>query len=316
MPRSLVLSLLLVALLAAADLWSEHHFGVGIRNPGVLAVLLAAVGAAWGLVGRLLTGAEREQAEDRLRLVARAVLVSPATLLVLGTLFLLAVLLFSSVTIVAEPGLAGTEVTLRAMRDTSPGTPDAGARDAHLDGETPQVRFGVLTSALAGPYVVRASGYLPTVVEAPPLFGARVRLGRDAARSPAVLLRPSGPLLDGLQARGYVSVARRAGGRDSELARSAAGAVGSFLLGRRPAGLRARVADWDRELLAAGVTDAELRSRWVIGWLRVQPLEMHGDLAPGDTLVVRVVARSGRDLARERIVLGTEDEDLLLQPAP
>jgi hypothetical protein len=191
---------------------------------------------------------------------------------------------------------------------------DPAATSGRPDREALQIRFPVLSSPLAGAYVVHAAGYLPVVVEAAPLLGARVVLGQDAERSPSLLLRPSGPLLDALELEGHLAVVRRADGGEIELARSERGATGSFLLGRRPASLRERTADWERELLAAGVTDVELRSHWLLSWMRTRALPFGGSLAPGDTLVVRVVSRSGRALSEELVVLGTDDEDIFLRP--
>jgi hypothetical protein len=92
-------AILLVVLLAAADLWSMHHLGVGVGDPGLLAILLTAVGAAWGLVAWLLTQTERDAAAERLRGPLRRLLLSPAPVILLAGIFAVAVLLFSSVTI-------------------------------------------------------------------------------------------------------------------------------------------------------------------------------------------------------------------------
>lgn len=300
-------AVLLVVLLAAMDLWSMHHFGIGIRDPGLLAVVLAGAGAAWGLVAWLLTEGERETAASRVRAPLRRALLSPAPVLLLGAAFAVAVLLFSSVTVVAEPGAEPAVVQVVALGDSAPAT-------GTLDRDAPQVRFPVLSSPLAGTYVVRAAGYLPTLVEAAPLLGARVVLGRDLGRSPSVLVRPAGPLMDALALHGHIAVARRSAGGEVELARSDPGETGSFLLGRRPASLRERIPDWERELLAAGVTDVELRSHSLQSWLSNRRLPFEGSLVPGDTLVVRLFTRAGEPQAEALVVLGTDDEDVFLRP--
>lgn len=305
----LATALVLVLVLAAANLWSNHHFGVGIRNPGGLAAVLASVGAAWGWTARLLTEEEKAAAGASVRRTLRRYLFGPGPVLALSAGFAVAALLFSSVTVVAEPGAGPSVVRVTALATSTE------IDSARLDDGTPQLRFGVETSPLAGPYEVRASGYLPAVVEARPIFGARVELGRDVARSPALLVRPAGPLLGLLRNGGHLRIYRRSGGDTVRVAESDRGDAGSFLMGRRTVALSDREASWERQLVAAGVTDQVTLARHVEDWRRTHALPFEGDLAPGDSLLVRLVAPSGAASAEERIVLGAEDvEDVLLRP--
>lgn len=305
----LATALFLVLLLAAVNLWSTHHFGVGIRDPGGLAAALASVGAAWGLTARLLTEEEKATAEASVRHTVRRYVFGPGPVLALSAAFAVAALLFSSVTVVAEPGAGPAMVKVTALGSS------AEIDSARLDDGSRQLRFAVETSPLAGPYEVRASGYLPAVVEARPLLGARLELGRDVARSPALLVRPAGPLLGLLRNGGQLRVYRPAGSDTTRVAGSEPGEAGSFLVGRRSVALAEREASWERQLVAAGVTDQVSLARHVEDWRRVHALPFDGDLAPGDSLLVRLVAPSGATSAEERIVLGAEDvEDVLLRP--
>jgi hypothetical protein len=299
-------ALLLVLLLAALDLWAAHHFGIGIRDPGALALFLSVAGAAWGVVGWFFNREERAAAENRVRETLRPLVLTPTLVLVGWAAFLVSTLLFSSITVVAEPGVPMSGVVVAAPGDTAGRRAvDAGAR---------QIRVPVLTSPLAGAYTVRADGYLPTAVEALPVVGARVRLGRDVARSPSMLIRPVGPLLDALRLAGEVRVVRREEGRERELARSAAGESGSFVIGHARPAVRERLADWERELRVAGVRDEVGLSRHLLEWQKVHALPVDGDLGPGDTLVVRVVSRVGRPMAEAEVVLrAVELEDLFLR---
>ena len=310
----LIPALLLAVLLAAVDLWSMHHFGVGISNPGVLAVILTALGVGWGWAAKLLTkeeAAEVQAAADSVVAKVRRYLLSPALVLVLYAAFAVAVLLFSSITVVAEPGAGSASVTVSPLGDPAEVASD------RLEGGRGQVRFGVATSPLAGAYVVRASGYLPAVVEAAPLVGARLQLGRDVARAPALLLRPPELLMGVLRNGGHITVSRVAGGDTTEVARSDEGAAGSFLVGRRSIGLGERSGRWERQLMAAGVTDGELVNQHLEDWMEMHVLAVEGALVPGDTLIVSVQAPSGEESARERVVLGAEDVvDVFLRSMP
>ncbi len=308
--RSVVLpALLLVLLLAAADLWAAHHFGVGIRDPGQLAVLLSAAGAAYGVVGWFLTKEEREGASTRLRDRLRPIALSPWLIAVLWAAFLVATLLFSSLTIVGEPGGRLAAVTV-VPQDTD--APEPTARTAGPGDR--QLRIPLLTSPLAGPYVVRADGYLPTSVDVLPLVGARLRLGRDVARVPSLLIRPAGDLLDALRLAGQLQVLRRTD-ELREIARSQPGDYGSFLIGPAQPTLRDYLSNWERELVVQGVSGAVGVNRHLLDWQRVHSLPTREALGPGDTVVVRVLSRAGRTMAEKEIVLRTVDlEDVFLGP--
>lgn len=312
----IVSALLLVLLLAALNLWLNHHFGVGLDRPGVLVPFLGAVGVAWGLVGRLFGKGDLDGVTSAVRVTLRVIFLSPALVAVLWGAFALAVLMWSSVTVVGESADAGIAVTLTRLSPVEP-TPDpAGpAEDARRERGEGLVRFaGVTTSPLAGPYVVHAEGYQPAVVEATPFLGARVVLGTDVPRSPALLIRPDEALLEVLRAGGRLEVFRRRGAVVDTLGRVVAPAEGSFLMGRDRLALSDRAVDWERELSAAGVTSSELRNRHIIDWKTSRSLDLDGYLAASDTIITRVVAPSGRVPASAEIVLGGEDvADLFLR---
>lgn len=306
--RSVILpALLLVLLLAAVDLWAAHHFGWGIRDPGQLALLLSAAGAAYGLVGWFLTQEERDDAWGKLRDTLRPVLLNPSLVLVLWAVFLVSTLLFSSLTLVPESGgqLGGVSVVRQD------GTGDT----VSLGGGVGLARVPLLTSPMAGPYVVRVEGYLPTTVEVPPLVGSRLRLGDDVARAPSLLIRPAGDALDALRLAGHVRVLRRDADGERQVAQSEPGAYGSFLLGPAQPTLRDRLANWERELIVEGVSTQLGVNRHLLEWQRVHPLSAEQELGPGDTVVVRVVSRTDRTMAEKEIVLRPVDlEDLFLGP--
>ncbi len=326
---SLVSALLLVLLVAALNLWLNRHFGIGLDSPGELVPALGAIGLAWGLVGRLVGKDDLDEVSQRTRTTVRRFLLSPAMIVVLWAAFAVAVLLWSSVTVVAESGAEGLTVSLSPLNSGSAAEPvgagvagdDSGAaatgREVRRKSGKGVVRFGVTTSALAGPYLVRADGYQGAIAEASPLLGARVVLGTDVARAPALLIRPDEALLERLRAGGRLEVYRRRGGHVDSLALVVGPTAGSFLVGRRHIPLSGRAAEWERELLAAGVTDSQLRNRHIIDWRRPLALDASGQLAAGDTVIVRVVALSTSVSGSEEIVLGGEEvSDLFLRRIP
>ncbi len=303
----IVPTLFLVLLLACADLWAAHHFGFGIRNPSWLAVIASALGAGWGLVGWLFSKKEKEKTLEKAGRAFRKIILRPTLIQVLWAVFLMAALLFSSVTIVAEPGF---ELTKASVGRLSGGE---GASHSPAEGAN-QVRQWVVASPLAGPYVVRADGYLPTLVEAAPLLGARIRLGRDVERSPSVLIRTLGSAKDALSVQARLRVFKRTGGDLKEIAKSEPGQEGSFLVGRGRFNARDRLEYWERELSVAGAVGEGQVNQHLLDWSTVHRLPLEEDLTPGDTLVIRVVSGENGEFASQEIVLEAVDIlDLLLR---
>lgn len=111
-------ALALLAFIAAADLWLAHHFDVGVRDPGALAALVGAVGAAMGLVGKLLSDREKADVGGRVVAAGRLLLTTPllVVLYLVGATFALTL---STVRVIGAGADMASEVRVIALDDTS-----------------------------------------------------------------------------------------------------------------------------------------------------------------------------------------------------
>lgn len=298
----------MIALLALADLWIHHHFGVGIRNIGIPVGIAAALGLALKAAG-FVFGDERVEAslrrvKDPLRSLLRR-LVTPATLTTSALVLATAMLMISSVTVVADEQAPGTTVRVASLDGS-------GAGDAHrIDGAARTIP--VWTSPFGRLFRLDASGFVGGTFTVYPPVGLRVRLGRDLPALPSVLFRPAPETL-GFLADGAVLTVSRLGPDGPEPLAVDTGHVGSFLVGRSRAIPPGMVADWERELPTGGPEVRDAVNRTVLLWKDVQPLDHEpGRLRLGDVLQAEV--RMGETLVgRGQVTLeGAELIDVPLE---
>lgn len=290
LPRAAVLVVFVIVL----DLWGSQHFGLGFRNPGVIAGVVAAIAYAVNLVGRLVPKSERENAGERLAGWIRRAL-TPEVLLVLGTAMLLLMASVSSVTVIGDTADANTRISVYPV-----GSPDRVRVDS-LSSAPGLARFLVLSSALGRTFRVEASGYLPAAFDVYPVVGRKIRLGRDMSLAPTVLFRPSVDALRSLAGGGSLHVYRIEGG-DKRLVVDTTGLEpAAYYIGRPPALPSSTVKDWERAL--SGQLPPSVIDQTILRWKTLVALTT-GDVAPGVSLMAEVVSRAGKPVARAEVVVG------------
>jgi hypothetical protein len=272
-------ALALLALLAVADFWAYHHFGVGIRNIGVPVGVAAAVGVATKAAGFIFGDDKVRAMSGRLVEPTRAFLqrvVTPGVLGFSAVLLVTAMLTVSSVTVVADAAGEGTHVAVTPV--------DEGTRAAarELKSGAGLTRVVVTTSPFGRIVRVDASGYVGRTFTVYPPVGLRLLLGTDLPTLSTVLFRPD-PSLLGFIADGAVLRVYRAGPNPMSLVAVDTGHSGSFLLGRPRAIGSELLEDWKRELAGANA-DAASVAQTITLWKRPAKLSLKGELSSGDLL--------------------------------
>jgi hypothetical protein len=293
-PRLLPRALVLLALLALADLWANRHLDAGIDHPGVLATMGGALTAALGLMDRLGVGEG-----------ARAWVVRVWS--VLGSLLSPAVLAFLWVVLILTMSTVSSVVVTNG--DTEPGTvqlvPVASGRVIERLGEAASAqRFLVTTTPFGKRYEVRVDGFLPGTFDVPPLWGQTVAVPRDLRPLPTLLFRPPLPALASLERGRFVVYAKeRTGRRQIALAESTRA---SFLVGRARPLPPEWLMLWRFELESAGAERPQVASA-LLDWSRRALPRRSGDIAPGMTLVAEVRSPAGKLVACREWVVGSDD---------
>lgn len=276
-------ALALLALLAVADFWAYHHFGVGVRNIGVPVGIAAAIGVATKAVAFIFGDDKVRATTGRLVEPTRAFLqrvVTPGTLGFSAILLVTAMLTISSVTIVADAAGEGTHVAVTPV-DEGPRTPSR-----ELKSGAGLTRVVVTTSPFGRIVRVDASGYVGRTFTVYPPVGLRLLLGTDLPTLSTVLFRPD-PSLLGFLDDGAVLRVYRAGPTPKALVATDTGHSGSFLLGRPRTIGSELLEDWKRELAAANA-DAASVAQTITLWKRPAKLSLKGELSSGDLLRAEV----------------------------
>jgi hypothetical protein len=289
----LVKAAALLALIIAADLWSTHHFGVGVSNPAILAGAIAAGSAGVALLRWLLDSRQQRDINDWLHRASRVAL-SGKVLVPLYAIGAVAALTVSTVQVVAEtPGAADT-VTLTPLDTRHPDSVDLANGTA---------RFTLVTSPFGRTVRVAAPGFVPTTFTVYPPGGVTIRLGREMPIAPSVLFRPEKQGLAALRNRGTFRV-RLVSGTDSAVVAETSGVESSFVLGRRLPITGVMLDDWRLELECE---EALARNATLLAWKRPTVLRLHSrTVSQGDTLRAEVWSLSGRKVADAELVLSTE----------
>lgn len=240
--------LVLVALLAVADMWLHHHFGFGFRNIGIPVGFAAALGLGIKAAG-FLVGDDRVKASLRgLTDPVKAVLprlVTTRALVGASAVLVTAMLLVSSVTVVSDDGSGRMAVQVTPLERIRAGEPRV------VNGAATTIP--VWTTPFGRLFRVAADGYVGSTFTVYPPVGLRLRLGRELPALPAVLFRPAPETLGFLADGAVLTVTRIAQQRVDTIAVDT-GYVGSFMLGRAGTIGAALVDDWERELMVGDST--------------------------------------------------------------
>jgi len=298
-----------VILAAVANLWGSYHLGFGLRGPAGLAALVGAITAALTLLGWLVGKTEREAAGERVRGWLRVVFAWPVLVVLCGVL-LWAALNWSSVRVIGEKGTTPA-FTVTAL--------DASDGYSHEEKASTSSVTRVTLSVGADGRLFRLNvrGYLPTIVEVPPVVGARVLVDRDLRPSPMLLVRPQVSGIRALKGGGKVRLWQVVAPGEEELLAEEPGArpVTGFLFGhddsRReiPATMRA---DWRLELTAAG-HDEKTLAGLLLNWTRPRFVALKKPLEPGMILRAEVLTDEEKLDTTAQVSLRSEPlADLLL----
>jgi len=274
-PRALALRLAWLALvLLLAYVWYQQNLGAStpslVLASSASAAVLSALGWVYGKkeIDAGLKGAVRRRLD---RLLTVPVLCA-ATLLVLvfGTLV-------TSVKVFSE----GSGGTLR-VRVAPEGAAQSDGGDMRvLRGPGEVASIFCFTAPLGRAFFVDVTSYQRHSFDLYPWIGARIRVERDLARAPSLLVRVpsrSQSLLPG----GRIELWTR-GGRAERIAQCMTSEdAGAALFGQRPPIPESFVATWERELRAGGLPDTDANAaRAILSWQRPKHGSTSEALVPG-----------------------------------
>jgi hypothetical protein len=279
----------LVALGAAANLWSEQHLGLGIHDPKLLGAAGAALAAGTGLLDKVAGKAERESFGAALQRLVRPLLATPVLAILYLSLAIVAAS-YSSLSILPESGGRGSlDVRVVASEDPS--------YERRASGQGP-LRIPLRVTSFGRAFRVECEGYLPRVVEVGPLWGARLVAGVDLKAPPSVLLRPSLEALRSLDSGGTLTLWKRDGDERVPLG-APVSQRSSFLVGPpRPIPAEASTR-WQLELTAARLEPAEA-ARVLLEWGNPARVELDEPLLPGMWIEAEVRTRSPANRLKAR----------------
>ncbi len=305
--RQTVSLVLFLGLAGAVNLWSTHHLGHGIKNPGVLAALMGGVGLGsnW-----LLSAAEKSSASDQARRLARR-LISPPLLI---ALYLAAAVLgasYSSVLVVAPVGEETVVASLVELEGAGPS--DSNKEHELPESEGPQRRFKwVRTTPFGREYRLHVRGYLPEVIAVHPIFSKTVQPERDLRPAPSVLFRPPVESFDYIGATSGCVVLCTNCPRDITCFTEAEPADGvlaivrearSVLVGSADASPNSISTDWQLELTVSQADDDAVAEA-LLAWKN--PLVIGRELEPGSAVTARILSRRGRNLGESTVTVGAQ----------
>lgn len=289
----------LVALGAAANLWSEQHLGVGIHDPKLLGVAGAALAAGTGLLDKVANKAQRESFGAAVQRLLRPLLATPV-LAILSLSLALVAASYSSLSILPDSGGSGS-LDVRVVASDDPSY----QRQASGNG---LLRIPLRVTSFGRAFRVECKGYLPKVVEVGPLWGARLVAGVDLKAPPSVLLRPSLEALRSLASGGTLTLWKRNGDQRVALGAPVSRRT-SFLVGPpRPIPAEASTR-WQLELTAARLEPAEA-AQVLLEWGNPTPVELEEPLLPGMWVEAEVRTRSPANRLKARAEFEVSEQPL------
>jgi hypothetical protein len=292
----------LIVLLIVVNLWTMDQFGIGLSDPGPLAIAIAGLSVGIGLVAKMMRPSERKGAERILVTVGRRLL-SPPFLAAMYLLFGAVALTSSSVRIVNE---TADEYHVAV---SPAGSPSAGAKRLLKTNALERFRFS--TSPYGRAVRVSADGFLPATFTVYSVVGLTVRIPADLRPAPTILFRPDVDALGVLKDGGSIRV--RLVSPDSLLA-SATKQASSFMLGYSQPIPLSFVDDWRLEL--GGVKEGA-RGRTLLAWKHVAYAVPPVTLVPGWELRAEIVGASGDVVARVQFKVQHEAfQDVLVKDLP
>jgi hypothetical protein len=295
-----------LVLAGGVNLWSTHHFGVGLEDPKLLGGLGALLAGGARLLDKIADTQAQQSFWTRVNGWLQPLLSWPVLVVLYG---LVAVLFVSRSSIAILPSEDGERLSARVSAVDDP--------DYHLEATAPAagsvLRLPLRISGFGRPFRVEAEGYLSDLFTVPPLVGLRLRAGEELRPSPSILLRPSPDALRSLAGGGSLRVydistgSRTALVEDAKVdAASATPQKGaSYLIGRSQPVPAALQATWRLELTATGLEAIQVADV-LLQWSEPQVVAPEKQLEPGMKLEAEVRTRADRVKARAVIIVGTE----------
>jgi len=291
-----------VALLAVLNLWLNHHFGWGIRNPAALGTILTAIAGAISLAGKLIGKDEIQEAQTRTRRWTRELLRTP----ILSTLYVfvaLAMLTISSVTVLPDTSAVRTDLTLAPLDDPE------GVTEKSLESRDALVRFAVTTLPFGRLFQLEATGYVGAAIDVFPFRSRRVRLGSDLEPSPSLLVRPPIALLGVLSDGGSLEIYRVIDGEEQELLTVDEMPAGAVMIGRPVPIPEERVGAWTLQIqaeLPEGSDRSQAQALVQQAWQNPTRIPGNTALTPGAHVRAKLLSKTGKLIGMAEVILGTQ----------
>lgn len=288
-PRALALRLgWLAAILLLAYVWFQQN--VGTSTPSLVlassasAAVLSALGWVYGK--KELEAGLRSEVRRRLDRSMTVPVLSVATLVVLvfGTLV-------TSVKVLSETSGGTLRVRVAPEGSSIEGSPQAKGSERVLRGPGEVASILCFTAPLGRAFYADVTGYQRHSFDLYPWIGKRIRVERDLARAPSLLVRVpsrSQSLLPGGRIELWT-----AGESPRRLAQRATSAgSGAVLFGQRPPIPESFVGTWERELRAGGLSAADAEAaRAILAWQRPVHEPVADELVPGAELTAHFYGR-------------------------
>jgi hypothetical protein len=293
--------------LVILDLWLEHTWGVGVKNPGWLASLAGSLTAILGLL-------EKHVDEQELKFV-KIPLPRPSFFLLAIGYLVLAILIFTyaAVVIVGDASQESLTVTLSnpwtGEKQSCQGderTEQDNQRKCRTGGlSLSPLRFVVHTSPFGRVYRLKVDGYLARYVEVYPFAGVEINPQRDLSISPSILLRPPVNALRELADGGLLVVRYLAPTGEQMIACDDSGNSSAFLLGREQPIPDLLLASWKLETQAEKLSPSA-EAEALLKWRRAKVLTPKVELAPEMKIQAQVVTRGRAVISQVVLALGDE----------
>lgn len=297
-------SLAFLVLLTTADIWANHHFGFGIENPGVFAIITSGAAGAMAVLSMLLGKYELKVIRHCMRGVFRIVL-SFRVLAICYFVFIIAVMSFSTVRVTFDQEISDVRAVLIPANNKS---------QEYSGQETARgmMRFIVPANPFGRVFYLKVDGYMPETLTVHSPRGLSINVDKDLRVKPVVLLRPTLMGLRELEDGGQIVISL------AENSTLPGGDIvfkkyrGSFLLGKHRWIPSERFERWrmDLQMMDPGKTN---HAKTLLEWSRPKILAPEWELVPGLRLLVNIETVQGD--VNEKIEFTVGDErfiDVLL----
>jgi len=289
-----------LVLLAAVDIWSNHHFGFGFKNPGVFAGVSSILTGALVLLEKVLPKSEQANIRAALFNVLGRGLSFPA--LVIGYLvFVIAAMNFSTVRVTFAPETSGAKATLIPAQSHSESIKSKEIAPGI-------VHFVVSTNPFGRMFYLEVDGYMPETLTVFSLRGLSIIADQDLRVKPTVLIRPTPLGLRDLEDGGSIVISLVNGPNSPRKIAEHEKFRGSFLIGRHKWIPSERYERWRLDL---DLMDPKrsTHSRTLLEWGEPQRLAPGFGIEPRQRILVEIKTALGD--VTEKIEFTVGDERLI-----